>query len=99
MGKKVETNEQVVVDRIKAGDKQREIADDLGVSRQWVALFAKRNGLNRDKAGRPSRYDNKKIGELLSKGKTYAEIADVVGAPSEDAVRAAHRYWRKRKMN
>jgi hypothetical protein len=98
MGKKFETNEQVVVDRIRAGDKQREIADDLGVSRQWVALFAKRNGLNRSKAGRPSRYDNKKINELLSKGKTYAEIVDIVGAPSEDAVRAAQRYW-KRKMN
>jgi hypothetical protein len=72
--------------------------DDLGVSRQWVALFAKRNGLNRSKAGRPSRYDNKKINELLGKGKTYAEIVDIVGAPSEDAVRAAQRYW-KRKMN
>jgi hypothetical protein len=98
MGKKIVLDESVVVNRIKAGDKQREIADDLGVSRQWVALFAKRNGLGRIKAGRPSRYNHKEILELLKNGVKYPQIAEQIGAQSGTAVRAAIGYY-KRKGN
>jgi transposase len=98
MGRKVLVNEAKVIARINAGDKQREIAEDLGVSRQWVALFARQRGLNRPTSGRPPRYDHKRIVELLDGGSSYAEVMDIVGAPSEMAVRAAAAYW-KRKMN
>lgn len=98
MGKKVITNEESVIERLKAGVRQRDVAAELGVSRQWVALFAKRNGLSRPKAGRPSRYDYAKVAMLLGEGKTYEEIAQEVGAPSPMAVRAAMSY-KKRKQN
>lgn len=98
MGRKIVVNEEKVIVRLNAGEKQRDIAESLGVSRQWVALFAKRNGLSRPKAGRPPRYDHKKIVELLDAGSSYAEVMDAVGAPSEMAVRAAAMYW-KRKIN
>jgi hypothetical protein len=96
MGKKFITNEQVVMEKLVAGVRQREIAAELGVSRQWVALFAKRNGLNRPKAGRPSRYDHAAVMKMLSEGRTYEEIAKEIGAASPTAVRAALRYQAKK---
>lgn len=98
MGKKFITDEQVVIEKLRAGIRQREVAAELGVSRQWVALFAKRNGLSRPKAGRPSRYDYSRVYEMLRNGKSYEDIATEVGAPSPMAVRAAMSY-KKRKEN
>lgn len=98
MGKKVVIDETVVIGKLKSGLKQRDIAEEFGVSRQWVALFAKRNGLNRPKAGRPSRYDHEKILEMLRAGSSYSDVAKAVNAPSESAVRAAVGY-RRRKGN
>lgn len=98
MGKKVVLDETVVIDKLKRGFKQRDIADEFGVSRQWVALFAKRNGLSRPKAGRPSRYNHEEILKLLKNGVKYAQIAEQIGAQSETAVRAAIGYY-KRKAN
>jgi transposase len=98
MGRKVHTDEAAVIHRLNSGDRQRDIADAIGVSRQWVALFAKKNGLNRPKAGRPSRYNHEKILEMLRAGSSYSDVAKAVNAPSESAVRAAVGY-RRRKGN
>jgi transposase len=98
MGKRVVLNEAVVIDKLKSGLKQRDIAVEFGVSRQWVALFAKRNGLGRPKAGRPSRYDHEKIVLMLKGGMSYDAVAAEIGAQSGTAVRAAVGYW-KRKAN
>ena len=98
MGKKVVLDEAVVIDKLKGGLKQREIADEFGVSRQWVALFAKRNGLGRIKAGRPSRYNHEEILRMLNNGVTYEQVAEKIGAQSGTAVRAAIGYY-KRKAN
>jgi len=98
MGKKVVIDETVVIGKLKSGLKQRDIAEEFGVSRQWVALFAKRNGLSRPKAGRPSRYNHEEIMELLKKGVNYTKIAEQIGAKSPTAVRAAMGYY-KRKGN
>ena len=98
MGKKIETNEAVVSEYLKLGMKQRDIAERLGVSRSWVALFARLNGLSRPKVGRPSLYDHKKIVAMLKDGMTYEEVAEKIGAVSGTAVRAAVSYW-KRKAN
>jgi siroheme synthase len=98
MGKKVVLDEAVVIGKLKGGLKQREIADEFGVSRQWVALFAKRNGLGRIKAGRPSRYNHEEILKMLNNGVTYEQVAEKIGAQSGTAVRAAIGYY-KRKAN
>jgi uncharacterized protein (DUF433 family) len=98
MGKRVVLDESVVIDKLKSGLKQRDIAEEFGVSRQWVALFAKRNGLGRPKAGRPSRYNHEEILKLLDNGVTYEQIAEKIGAQSGTAVRAAIGYY-KRKAN
>jgi hypothetical protein len=98
MGRKIEADEVVVSEYLKLGMKQRDIAERLGVSRQWVALFAKRNGMSRPKAGRPPRYDYLRVYTMLSEGKDYATIAKEIGAPSATAVRAAM-YYKKRKQN
>lgn len=98
MGKKVVLDESVVIGKIRSGIKQRDIADEFGVSRQWVALFAKRNGLGRIKAGRPSRYNHEEIIKLLNNGVTYEQVAEKIGAQSGTAVRAAIGYY-KRKAN
>ena len=98
MGKKVVLDETVVIGKLKSGLKQRDIAEEFGVSRQWVALFAKRNGLSRPKAGRPSRYNHEEILELLKNGVKYKQIAEQIGAQSGTAVRAAIGYY-KRKGN
>ena len=98
MGKKVVLDETVVIDKLKRGFKQRDIAEEFGVSRQWVALFAKRNGLSRPKAGRPSRYDHEAILKMLDNGVTYEQVAEKIGAQSGTAVRAAIGYY-KRKAN
>lgn len=98
MGKKIQTNEAVVSEYLKLGMKQKDIAARLGVSRSWVALFARLNGLSRPKAGRPSRYDFNKIEELLGQGKTYVNIVEELRYPSVSALRAAIGY-RKRKSN
>lgn len=98
MGKKVVLDETVVIGKLKSGLKQRDIAEEFGVSRQWVALFAKRNGLSRPKAGRPSRYQHERIVAMLKDGMTYEQVATKIGAQSGTAVRAAVGYW-KRKAN
>lgn len=98
MGKKVVIDETVVIGKLKSGLKQRDIAEEFGVSRQWVALFAKRNGLSRPKAGRPSRYDHQAILKMLDNGVTYEQVAEKIGAKSSTAVRAAMGYY-KRKGN
>jgi transposase len=98
MGKRVVLDESVVIDKLKSGLKQRDIAEEFGVSRQWVALFAKRNGLGRPKAGRPSRYEHEKIVAMLKDGMSYDDVAAKIGAQSGTAVRAAVGYW-KRKAN
>jgi len=96
MGKRIETNEQVVVERIKAGDRQIDIATALGVSRQWVALFAKRNGLSRNKAGRPAKYDHAEIVRLIDGGESAIRVMKAVGAPTTESIRSAYHYWKRR---
>jgi len=98
MGKKVVLDESVVIGKLKSGTRQRDIADEFGVSRQWVSQFAKRNGLGQPKAGRPSRYEHEEILKLLDNGVTYEQIAEKIGAQSGTAVRAAIGYY-KRKAN
>jgi transposase len=98
MGKKVVLDESVVIGKLKSGTRQRDIADEFGVSRQWVSQFAKRNGLGQPKAGRPSRYEHEKIVLMLSGGMSYDDVAVKIGAQSGTAVRAAVGYW-KRKAN
>ena len=98
MGKKIVTNEDWVIEKLKAGVRQRDVAAELGVSRQWVALFAKRNGLSRPKAGRPSRYDLDRVEELLKADVPYCRIVEQLEYPSVTALRAAVGY-RRRKTN
>ena len=68
--------EKRVVELLKQGKSQKEVASELGISPSTVSRLAIKHGLLVYKKSRKINYDDEKLKEMLKQGLTYDEIAN-----------------------
>ncbi len=70
-----EGQESDIVTRIKAGESQESIAKDIGVCRELVSRYARKNGIRRNL----TEEDKQEILQLSQKGLNNRQIGDLIG--------------------
>lgn len=70
--------ENFVVEMLKDGEKQKDIAEKLNMQPSQVSRIATRNGLQKKKYTK-NNFDDEKIKDMLKKGATYDELSRKLG--------------------